>query len=161
QREALVRSYTNYQSDPPLSLDPLVVYLARRPNESLEVVRAAVEVFAMSGEANAKKATSLVLGLLVHPDDDARFTAIQAIEDMRLARAVPQLSEVLADPARRESERAAAVKAVRVLNDKKAVEPIKALLAGQNPATLKVEALRSLAALDIAAARTAAQKLLD
>ncbi len=53
------------------------------------------------------------------------------------------------------------MKALRVLSDKQAVEPIKALLAGQHPATLKVEALRSLAALDIAAARAAAEKLLD
>jgi putative membrane-bound dehydrogenase-like protein len=161
QREALVRSYTNYQADPPMSLEPLVAYLARRPNESLEVVRAAVEVFAVSGAENAKRATDIVLGLLDHPEDDARYTAIKAIEDMRLATAAPKLIDILADSTKRESERAAAVKALRVLADKKAVEPIKTLLAGKNPATLKVEALRSLAALDVAAARAASETLLD
>jgi quinoprotein glucose dehydrogenase len=161
QREALVRSFTNYQFDPPLSLDPLVAYLARRPNESLDVVRAAVEVFAVSGEANAKKATSLVFGLLDSPDDDSRYVAIKAVEDMRMAAAAPQLLEILGDATKRESERAAVVKALRVLNDKRAVEPMKTLLAGSSPATLKVEALRSLAALDAAAGRAAAEKLLD
>ena len=161
QREALVRSYTNYQFDPPISLDPLVTFLARRPNESLDVVRAAVEVFAVSGEANARKAHDLILGLLSNPDDDARFVAIKAIEDMRLSAAAPQLVTILGDSAKRESERAAAVRALRVLGDKRAVAPIQAMLNGQHPATLKSVALQALAALDITAARAAAEKLLD
>ena len=161
QREALVRSYTNYQADPPMPLDALVAYLARRPDEPLEIVRAALEVFAASGEANAKKASPLVFGMLDKPDDDVRYVAIKAVEDMRLAAAAPRLIELLSDSSKRESERAAIVKALRVLNDKKAVPPIQALLAGTNPATLKVEALRSLAALDATAARTEAEKLLD
>jgi putative membrane-bound dehydrogenase-like protein len=161
QREALVRSYTNYQFDPPLSLDPLVTFLARRPNESLEVIRAALEVFAASGDANARKATDLVLALLAHQDDEFRYVAIKAVEEMRLKAASPLLIEILGNSKRRESERAAAVRALRVLGDKKAVAPILALLAGANPATLKAEALQSLAALDIAAARSSAEKLLD
>ncbi|HEV3436447.1 MAG TPA: PVC-type heme-binding CxxCH protein [Gemmata sp.] len=161
QREALVRSYTNYEFDPPISLDPLVAFLARRPNESVEVIRAAVEVFAVSGDANARKATDIVLGLLSHPDDDVRYVAIKAIEDIRLTAAAPRLIAILNDSTRRESERAAAVRALRVLGDKKAVAPIQALLEGQHPATLKSETLRALAALDIVAARTAAEKLLD
>ena len=161
QREALVRSYTNYQFDPPISLDPLVAFLASRPNESLDVVRAAVEVFANSGEANSRKATSIVLGLLSHHDDDVRYVAIKAIEDIRLKAAAPALIEILANTGRRESERAAALRALRVLGDKKAVPPVQELLTGSNPATLKSEALQALAALDIFAARAAAEKLLD
>jgi quinoprotein glucose dehydrogenase len=161
QREALVRSYTNYQFDPPISLDPLVAFLARRPNESLDVVRAAVEVFAVSGEANAKKANDLVLRLITHPDDEVRYVAIKAVEDLRLSAASPQLVTILGNSTRRESERAAAVNALRVLGDKKAVAPLQAVLTGPHPATLKSVALQALAALDIAAARSAAEKLLD
>ena len=67
QREALVRSYTNYQFDPPLSLDPLVAYLGRRPNESLEVVRAAVDVFAASGETKRQKGNCHRVRALAEP----------------------------------------------------------------------------------------------
>ncbi|HEV3386990.1 MAG TPA: PVC-type heme-binding CxxCH protein, partial [Gemmata sp.] len=161
QREALVRSYTNYQFDPPISLDPLVAFLAKRQNESLEVVRAAVEVFAVSGEANAKKANDLVIRLLTHPDDDVRYVAIKAVEDLRLSAASPQLVAILSDATRRESERASAVRALRVLGDKKAIGPLQTVLTGPHPATLKSVALQALAALDIVAARSAAEKLLD
>jgi putative membrane-bound dehydrogenase-like protein len=161
QRESLVRSYTNYQFDPPISLEPLAAFLARRPNETLDVIRAAVEVFASSGEVNARKATDLVFGLLRSQDDEARYVAIKAIEELRLSAAAPQLVEIMSDRTKRESERAAAVRALRGLSDKKAVAPIQALLEGQNPATLKSEALRALSGLDAIAARAAAQKLLD
>jgi putative membrane-bound dehydrogenase-like protein len=161
QRESLVRSYANYQFDPPLSLDPLIAYLDRRPNESLDVIRAALEVFAVSGPENAKKAAGIVFGLLESADDDARYAAIKAAEDLRLAAAAPKLIAILGDASKRESERAAVVRALRVLNDRRAVEPIQKLLTGRNPATLKLEALRSLASLDAGAARTAAEKLLE
>jgi len=160
QREALVRSYANFQFDPPMSLDPIIAYLNRRPNESLDVILAALEVFAVSGPENAKKATPIVFGLLESPEDDARYAAIKAVEDMRLAVAAPKLIEIVADPDKRESERAAVLRALRVLGDRRAVEPIKALLSGKAASTLKLEALRSLASLDAVAARTSAEKLL-
>lgn len=161
QREALVRSFTNYQFDPPLPLDPLVEYLARRPNESFEVVAAAVEVLAASGEANAKKATNIVMGLLDHPEDDARYVAIKAVEEIRLTAAAPKLIEILNNPARRESERAATIQALRVLGDKRAIGSLRELLGSNTASSLKSEALRSLAALDATAGRTAAEKLLE
>jgi quinoprotein glucose dehydrogenase len=160
QRESLVRSYTNYEFDPPLSLDPLAEFLARRPNEPIEIVRAAVEVFAASG-TNNPKAASFVLGLLGKPDDAIRLVAIKAIEDTRLTIAAPQLIEILGDAAKPLEERTAVLKALRVLNDRRAVAPLQALLAGKHPATLKAEALRTLASLDVTPARAAAEKLLD
>ncbi|MBA4191235.1 MAG: hypothetical protein C0467_24910 [Planctomycetaceae bacterium] len=160
QRESLIRSYTNYQFDPPISLDSLAEFLTRRPNEPASVVQAAVEVFAANGQNNPK-AIAFVLGLLAKPDEATRLVAIKAIEDTRLSAAAPALLELLADDKKSETERIAAVKALRVLSDKRAVEPIKALLNGSHPATVKAEALRSLAALDIATARASAEKLLD
>lgn len=161
QRESLVRSYANYQFDPPISLDPVIAYLNRRPNEALDVIRGALEVFAVSGPENAKKAIPIVFGLLDSPEDDARYVAIKAAEDMRLSAAAPKLIDLLGDSSKRESERAAVVRALRVLGDRRAVDPLKTLLAGKNPATLKLETLRSLASLDTIAARTSAEKLLD
>ncbi len=160
QREGLIHSFTNYQFDPPISLDPLAEYLSRRPNEPASVIQAAVEVFAANGQNNPK-AVAFVLSLLSKPDEATRLIAIKAIEDTRLTLAAPNLLELLADDKKSEAERTAAVKALRVLGDKRAVAPIQALLTGQHPATVKAEALRSLAALDINAARATAEKLLD
>jgi putative heme-binding domain-containing protein len=161
QRESLVRSYTNYQFDPPLSLDPLAEYLAKHPNEQVSVTLAAVEVFAASGESVAPKATQLILNLLNNPEESTRISAIIAIESARLALAAPKLIEFLGDNKRTQVERVAAAKALRVLGDKRAIDPIKNMLNGQHPAVLKAEALRTLGVLDIASARAAAEKLLD
>ncbi|MCE9562417.1 MAG: HEAT repeat domain-containing protein [Planctomycetes bacterium] len=160
QRESLIRSFTNYQFDPPISLDPLADFLTRRPNEPASVVQAAVEVFAANGQNNPK-AVAFVLALLTKPDEATRLVAIKAIEDTRMASAAPGLLELLGDEKKSEMERIAAVKALRVLGDKRAVDPIKALLTGEHPSTVKAEALRSLAALDINVARATAEKLLD
>ncbi|MDY3551491.1 HEAT repeat domain-containing protein [Gemmata sp. JC717] len=161
QREALVLSYTNYQTDPPISLAPLADYLARRPNEPASVVLAAVEVFGASGEALSPRAVQLVLNLLGRPDEMTRLSAIVAVETARIQPAAPKLIEFLGDTTRTQLERGAAVRALRVLGDRRAVEPVKALLKGQHPALLKAEALRTLAAFDAAAARKEAEPLLD
>ncbi len=161
QREALIRSYTNYQTDPPISLEPLAEYLTKRPNEPVQVLLAAVDTFTASGDALAPKATQLVLNLLNRPDESTRISAIIAIESARLGAAAPKLTEFITDPARTQVERVAAVKALRVLGAKSAVEPIKTVLAGQHPAALKAEVLRTLAALDVGTARAAAETLLD
>ena len=161
QREALVRSYTNYELDPPISLDPLADYLAKRPNEPGNVLLAAVDVFTASGDAVAPKAATLILNLLNRPDEPTRISAILAIESGRIGAAAPKLMEFITDARRTQVERVAAMKALRVLGAKQAVEPIKTVLSGQHPAVLKAEALRTLAALDITAARAAAEKALD
>jgi putative membrane-bound dehydrogenase-like protein len=161
QREALIRSYTNYLTDPPISLDPLADFLAKRPNEPVSVLLAAVDVFTASGDAVAPRATQLVLSLLNRPDEPTRISAIIAIESARMTAAAPTLIAFVADPKRTQVERVAAVKALRVLGDKAAVDPLKKVLAGQHPAVLKAEALRTLAALDIGTARAEAEKALD
>jgi quinoprotein glucose dehydrogenase len=161
QREALVRSYSNYQFDPPVSLDPLADYLTRRPNEPIGVTLAAVEVFAASGDLNSPKAVALVLGLLNRPDAAVRLAAIKAVEDARVVAAAPALIGFLADQNRAPAEREAVAKALQMLNDRRAVLPLRAVLGSDAPATLKAEALRALTALDPAQARIEAQKLLD
>src|SRR5581483_6410149 len=90
-----------------------------------------------------------------------RLTAVRAAEETRLTAAVPALLTALADAKRPQAERTAVVKALRVMNDRRAVAPIRALLSGEHPAGLKAEALRTLAALDESSARAVAEKLLD
>ena len=162
QREALVSSYNNYQVDPPISLDPLANYLALHPDESPAVIGAAVEVFAASPTGlDSPKATAIVLGLLARPDADVRLAAIKAVESARLTAAAPKLLAMLADPARPIAERTIIVKALRVMAAKAAVAPVQAILTSNEPTPLRIEALRTLVALDVVAGRAAAEKLLE
>ena len=161
QREALVRSFANYQFDPPISLEPLADYLAKKPSEPAAVVQAALEVFGASGGLTSPKAAQLVVSLLGRPDPQVRLTALKAVAEMRLTAAVPTLLKMLADTAAPQAERTAVVTALRVMNGRRAVAPIGAILVGEHPAALKAEALRALATLDEPTARAAAEKLLD
>ena len=162
QRVALVASYNNYQLDPPISLDPLADFLVRRPNEPAEVVAAAIEVVGASPTGlESPRALAFVLSVLSRDDLDIRLAGIQAVEATRLATAAPQLLKMLADTSHPAAERVALVKALRVMNYRPAVAPLKELLVGPQPASLKVEALRTLAILDATVARTVAEPLLD
>jgi putative heme-binding domain-containing protein len=161
QRADLVRSYANYQFDPPLSFEPLADFLAGRPAEAPAVQVAALEVFAGTGAAAGPKAGRYVVARLDAADDEVRAAAVRAVEEARLAAGVPKLLAFLADSKRPPAERVAALKAVRVAGDRSIAAPLQDLLGRREPATLKVEVLRSLAAVDAAAARTAARGLLD
>lgn len=48
QRAAVVASYANYQTDPPISLEPLLTYLERNPDEARDVQLAALRTLALS-----------------------------------------------------------------------------------------------------------------
>ncbi|HYH66936.1 MAG TPA: PVC-type heme-binding CxxCH protein, partial [Urbifossiella sp.] len=160
QREALVRSYTNYQLDPPVSLDPLADYFRRR-EELPPVVAAAAEVFAASDGNLSAKGRDFVAGLLDHAAPTVRTAAVNAVEATRLVTAAPKLIEALAQADRAPAERVALVKALRVLGSKDAVVPMTNILTGANPPALKLEALRTLAALDAKAAQFVAEPMLD
>ena len=162
QRVALTLSLNNYQFDPPISLDPLADFLARRPNEPVAVIEAAVEVFAASSNGlDSPKATALVLGLLSRPEPDVRLAAVRTVEAARLTAAAPTLLKMLTDTTRPPAEQVTVLKALRVMNYRPAVAPVKELLTGSLPPTLKVEALRTLVAIDPSSARTVAETLLD
>ena len=162
QRAVLVTSYNNYQLDPPVSLAPLADFLSRRPDEAPEVISAALEAFAFSSEGlSSPQASEFVISLLSRADDEVRLAAIRAVEAARLTAASPALLEMIADGSLPVPERIAIVKALRVMNERRAIPPIEGILKGKQPAALKVEALRTLAALDVARARKAAESLLD
>lgn len=161
QREALVRSYTNYQFDPPVSLDPLVDHFRRRPDEPAPVAVAAAEVVAASDGALSPKTQQFVEGLLSHRQADVRTAALKAVEATRLVTAAPKLLGILAEKDRSPAEQAGVLKALRVLGAREAVAPVTAVLTGSYTPGVKLEALRTLAALDAVAARAAAEPLLD
>lgn len=161
QREALIRSYANYQFDPPISIDPLAVFLAKRPDEPLSVLQAAVEVFGTNSVTAGPTTRNYLIGLLPRVDRETRLEVIRAVENTRLKEAVPALLTMLADDRRDVPERTAILKALRVTSDAAAARTIAGLLAPTEPASLRVEALRTLAALAPAEAYKAAVSLLD
>jgi putative membrane-bound dehydrogenase-like protein len=161
QRAALVRSFGNYLFDPPLSLRPLTEYLQRRPGEHLDVVRAAIEVFAASGEENSQQAVQLVERLLRDPRAEARRVGITAAEDLRLRPVVPLLIELVTHDRHSEADRLAAVRALRMINDPRAAPVLRDIVQGGYPAVVKVEALQALRLMRPAEAQAIAQRLLD
>jgi putative membrane-bound dehydrogenase-like protein len=164
ERAALVRSYNNYLLDPPVSVQPVFDYLAAHPGEPASVRRAALEVMSAAAALNGPKASAWLLTQLADSDPALRLAAIKAVESTRLAAAAGPLARILSDPARPVAELDAAVKALRVLNSREAVEPLKKMLAGKAdgvPAkALRREAFRTLAVLDPAAAAASAREFL-
>ncbi len=161
QRSALIRSYSNYLFDPPLSLEPLLDYLGVRPKEPMSVQLAAIETLAEAGNLKGAKAVNLLTNLLDAETPEGRMTAIRAIETARFSDAAPRLAQALAEKSRPPAERVAILKALRVLNDKSVVGTLKGIAEDSEPVFLRAEALRSLAVLDPAAAHPLALKLLD
>ena len=161
ERESLIRSYSNYQFEPAISLEPLAEFLAARASEPIEVVRAVTETLVAGGASNAPKATQLILKLLVHPELDVRLAALAAVEEGRMTAASPRLLEMLADASRSQAERTAIVKGLRGTGDPKCLPALVEILKAPVPGGLKIEALRTLSSLAPDIARSSAEPLLD
>ena len=165
QRAALLRSYANYLLDPPVSLEPALAYLLANPNEPALVKLAGLEALSLGGALKGDKGAAWLLGLLDDADPNVRLAVIKGVEDNRLDSAAGKLVKLLSDPTRPAKEREALVKALRVVKSD-AVKPILLdILANPKPATpesttLRVEALRTLAVVDPAAAAVSARAFL-
>jgi quinoprotein glucose dehydrogenase len=159
-RADLVRSYGNYLLDPPLSMDPMASYLTARADEPVVAI-AGLEVMAATGILNDAKSVAWAVGLLDSSDPGTRLAALQAVEGARLSAAAPKLTQMLADSKRPVSERSAVLRALRAAGGNGVVNPLVELLNRQEPAALKVEALRTLAQVAPDKARPVAAKLLD
>lgn len=160
QRAAVIRSYGNYLLDPPVSLEPLVDYLAAHPTAPTAIQLAGLEVLTLGNAFQGPKAHGLLLTLLDEQEPQLRLAVLQALEMGRVAKAAPRVTQLLADRTRPLPERTAAARALRALGDPAAVAALRDALAEQ-PVALRLEALRSLALLDPAAGRKEALPLLD
>jgi putative membrane-bound dehydrogenase-like protein len=158
----LVRSYLNYQFDPPLSMEPLAQFLTSRPNEPVAVRITGLEVLAATGGVGGGKGAEFVLGLVDAKEEPVRLAAFRAIENGRILTAASKLRVALADAKRSVPEREAVLRAGRVVGGPEFIAVVKELLGSEKePALLKVEALRTLSARDASAASAFAQKFLD
>jgi len=161
QREVLIRSFANYQLDPPISFDPLAAFMAKRSEEPKSVVQAAIEVLSTSSGTAGPAVKDWLIQLLSQVDSETRLDVIAALDTNRVVEASPTLLTMLVDDRRSLAERKALLRAVRVTKNPEAATTIEALLREREPPMLRVEALRTLAALEPARALTAAEKLLD
>jgi putative membrane-bound dehydrogenase-like protein len=161
RRADLIRSYGNYLLDPPLSLDPLLTYLADHPDEAIPVRHAGLEVIASFGGAKNERAAKWVLAQLEDNDPTIRLATLKAIESIRLSASAGRLVDLLRHGRASRDERQATLRAVAALADRGALEPVKAVLGDtKEDAMTRAEALRTLAALDTTAAAASAKQLL-
>jgi len=164
QRAQLLRSFTNYQFDPPLSVEPIVDYLITSETKSSDVLNAGIEVIANTGDLKGAKIANFLTELLDSTDDKLRLTVISAIETNRIASATSRMGQTLVKKDRPIEERIAIVKAFRVLNDKSVIPMLEEVLKTSEkpePVALRQEALRTLGVLDFAKTFAVAEKLLD
>ena len=84
--------------------------------DDAEVKQAAAELLSAGSMARSEKDEAWLLELLSDTDGGVRLGGIKAIEEMRLPQAKDRLAKMAIDTARSESERAAAVKALRILD---------------------------------------------
>jgi putative membrane-bound dehydrogenase-like protein len=162
QRADLIRSYGNYLLDPPISMEPVLDYLLKNPNEALPVKLAGLEVLSLGKALESAKAEKWLLGLLEDDHEAVRLAVIGGIEQGRVAKAAPALDKLLSDSARPLMEREAIIRALRVLNDRSAVTALKEILAGKDvdQLSLRREALRTFAILDSSGAKQFSRQLL-
>jgi quinoprotein glucose dehydrogenase len=161
EKVALVRSYLNYQFDPPLALDPLAHYL-KGHDETVEVKKAGLEVLTAANQVGGGPGGEFVLGLLDAAEPEVRMAALAAVEKGKLPTAAGKVRAAATDPRRSTPERAAAIKAGRAVGGAEFTAAVKGLLAdAKESSSVKVEAVRALAGLDAPAARGFAEQFLD
>jgi putative membrane-bound dehydrogenase-like protein len=166
QRVDLVKSFANYLFDPPLPPDLLLAALLSQANQSSEVKKAGLEMLGIFGQVPGDKLAPLLNVWLVDRDPEMRLAAVRTAEQTRTGGTVPLLVRRVGDASVPLPERAAIVRALRVFNDRAAVAPLASIAADENltsteATAMRVEALRSLLALDPKSARDLATKLLD
>jgi putative membrane-bound dehydrogenase-like protein len=167
QRADLLRSYGHYLLDPPVPLAPVLDYLTRHPRDLMPIQLAGLEVLAAAlpeqrAPALREPLTKLLAQFFDEDRPELRLAVIRAVEANRLVAFSPRLIATLENRARSVPERTAAVKALRVLNDRSAVAALQEVLAEPAAAAgLREEAFHTLAAIDRAAAFRPARAFLD
>lgn len=166
QRVELIKSFGNYLFDPPLGPDLLIRALERQANQPPEVRKAGLEMLAAFGSTRNAKLAKLILHWIEDPDPEMRLTAIRTVEQARLVEAVPQLLKRVGDETWTPQERTAIAKALRPFSDQQIVPRMQVIVGDQHLNSiegrkLRLEALRTLAQVDVKAAQLAAESYLE
>jgi putative membrane-bound dehydrogenase-like protein len=168
QKVALIRSYLNYQVDPPISFDPLVKFLDKLPtNPSKKVSEAqlagmklaALDVLASAGKVDSDRVKSTLLAVLKSADGKSRQAILNMIGEIKLTSAVPILLDQLAAAGDDTLTKLPLVQTLGKLAEKSAFGPLKALVSFPDP-IMRIEVLRALSNIDNRPARKIAEDLL-
>jgi len=167
QKVALLRSFVNYQFDPPLSVTPIAKFLDDLPAvPSKEISEgqlnsmklAALDVLASAGKIEGERLKKTLIEMLVADDPKSRKTVLSTIADAHLISAAPVLLELLA-ASKNDASRRPLIRTLGALSEKSAYKPIEEFAKSKDSAT-RIEALRALASIDYRPARSVAEKLL-
>lgn len=161
QRAALIRSVLNYQLNPAIKLDSLMVAFNKLDQPSAAEYREMVLVLAENQQLVGDVAIKIAERALQSDSADTRLGAIQAISQAKASELATNLLNAIDRQDRDASERIAMLKALRNLNKPGLTDGIVNLLKANPPANLRIEALRTLASLEPATAATWAMESLD
>jgi cytochrome c553 len=159
QQAALLRSYRSYRLERPLSVAPVVDYLARHPDAEREVKQAGLEAIVAAGAPRSEKTRSLLLRLLDEKDAGLRTLLLRAVAQAGAAKAGPRLARWLSDTARPAEERLQVLRALQAIDPAEARRAASRLLVSKDR-PLQAEAVRVLAT-DAEGARRTGQMWLD
>jgi putative membrane-bound dehydrogenase-like protein len=170
QQADLLRSYSNYLVEPPMSMEPVLEYLLTHEDAPPPVRQAGLEVLAGTPLLKNGKGEKLVLAMLQDRDATLRVAAIHAIGESGVEKGAAEVLKVLENSQLLASERAVAATALGTLKYREAVPALKKAIATDLAkfdavdrnlvVTLYLESLRALAALDPDEADRAAQAFL-
>jgi quinoprotein glucose dehydrogenase len=162
QKASLIRSYLNYQFDPPYEPLRLLTHLTKHADDSIEVNVAGLEVLAALNALGTEAGAKYVSQLLDSKDDDTRLAAWGAVETNKISAAQARLGAVVKDEKLKEAERLAAIKAGRTIGDASLAAVLKDLLSDSKASpAIKIESLRTLTVREPSAAQDQAKLLLE
>jgi quinoprotein glucose dehydrogenase len=162
QKASLIRSYLNYQFDPPYEPIKLLTHLTKHPDQAAEVTIAGLDVLAAMNALGTEAGAKYVSLLLDSKDDDTRLAAWNAIDTSRISTLTKWVVLAARTEKLKENERVAAIRAGRSSGNSELAAVLKDLLADTKASpALKVESLRTLSVREPSAAQEQAKTLLD
>ncbi|MFO0948707.1 MAG: PVC-type heme-binding CxxCH protein [Planctomycetota bacterium] len=159
ERADLIRSYRNYQFDPPLAIDGLVEYLDDHPDAPKDVQLAVLEVLGYLTPKDLGRTEALLKRLMQSPDVELRHSAIRAIGAAKVVSLAGDLTAVI-NHSNDRADRLEALRVIRELMLAKASEAVSGLAKNNDDTEVQIESLRTLAAIDGDKAAALAEKLL-
>lgn len=173
QRADLIRSFTQYKLDPPVSPQPILNPVITDANAAPKVRQAALDLIVSLGHRPKEgKEQEWLREQLKHAESEVRQAAVRAAEATRMPGTASRLAEMLGDPSRPMTERTAITRALRTFAAEPALREANVsvdlkkyalLTESRQPELLglRLEALRTLAVLDAGAAQETARGLLE
>jgi HEAT repeat protein len=119
QQAELIASAARYRTRPPVSLEPIVAYVAKQ-KATIAVRKAMLEALAAPGTTKGEKAEAFALEMLKDKADEVRIAAAAACGALKLTKASAPLAAIAKDGKASLVERSAALVALGDIGGKEA-----------------------------------------